>query len=94
MAAGDELPGFALDRPEVYPHLWYIWEAFHHLSRARERQLVDTPKGFKTIYRPLRFADIDAMATRIGIIDFDEFADFHYFLSAMDGVFLTHTAEG
>jgi hypothetical protein len=72
------MPAALADRPLLFDHLIFVWEAFNALSGDRQSGL--------GVIGQIPFVAIDRFADRYGIADRDEFACFHGHIKAMDRV--------
>ena len=67
------------NEPELYPHLYDVWEAFHRLSSSRQVSMGGAGA--------IPFEVIDRYAERFGVEDFETF---YHLIAALDGAYLEH----
>lgn len=82
---GEDLAQSVAGRPEVAPHLLFVWRAFWDLNH-------DRPLGFGAA-GPIPFTSVDRYAIRYGITDPDEFERFFFLIRDMDGTYMTEMAK-
>ncbi len=82
-ARGEPTPALQA-RPQLWPSLQWIWEAFTRLSRARVVGWVP---------HPIALAEIEAYCRLYGITDPDVRSEFAHLVWALDQVWLAWAAE-
>lgn len=88
MAAEDPSfqPKALLTRPDLWPHLVHVRNAFSELSS-------DRPLGAMGGCGPIPWCALDRYADRYGMDDLDEFERFARLIRAQDRVYLADVAE-
>lgn len=79
-----EMPAAVSEAPDPLPGTEFVWEAFWHLS-------TDRAVGFSV--GPIPWTAKDRYATRHGVDDPDDFAEFVELITAMDNAYQEHVAE-
>ena len=72
------------DRPDIFPHLWFEWEAFNELDRSRT-------SGFNGP-NPIPLLEIDVWC-RMHNVEGDAALDLVHMIRGLDATYLSHARE-